>query len=221
MPWVTPSLEQLRSLNRDNITAQLRSGPMIPNSVLRVMADGNAGLAYLVLLYVNWLSLQLMPDTSETAWLDRHANIWIGGRKAATFALGVANVSGLEETVLPNGSQFSAQGSSGSIPLQTIEAITVGAGVTPVNFVALVAGDTSITIGDSLSLTAAVSGIDGISIASLTDGIAEEGDDDLRVAKAFNAQSRIVALHNLRAGIFAVVREIGALFYIPLRPGGG
>src|SRR5215470_17608058 len=113
MPWTTPTLDDLRALNRDNVTAKLRSGPMIPNSVLRVMSDSNAGLAYLTLLYIGWLARQLLPDTSEQEWLDRFGTIWLTnadgsrGRKTATYAAGVATVTGLIGTVLPSGTQLS------------------------------------------------------------------------------------------------------------------
>ena len=93
MPWTTPSLDDVRKQNRDYITARLHSAAMVPNSVLRVLSDGNAGLAFLVLLYIDWLALQLLPDTAETEWLDRHAAIWLpaAGRKPATFASGIGH----------------------------------------------------------------------------------------------------------------------------------
>jgi uncharacterized phage protein gp47/JayE len=181
MPWVTPTLEQLRSLNRDNITARLRSGPMIPNSVLRVMADSNAGLGYLVLLYINWLALQLLPDTAETEWLDRHGNIWVGGRKTATFATGVATATGINGTVLPLGAQMSVSTPSGPIAFATTQAITIGSGATPVNIAALTAGQTGLDVGASLSFTVAIAGIDGqATVSAIADGVNAETDDELR-----------------------------------------
>jgi len=39
------------------------------------MADANAGLGYLTLLYIDWLAKQLLPDTAETEWLDRRGVI--------------------------------------------------------------------------------------------------------------------------------------------------
>ena len=70
MPWTTPPLDDVRKQNRDYITARLHSAAMVPNSVLRVLSDANAGLAFLVLLYIDWLALQLLPDTAETEWLE-------------------------------------------------------------------------------------------------------------------------------------------------------
>lgn len=181
MPWQSQTLEQLRSLNRDNITAKLRSGPMIPNSVLRVMSDANAALAYLTLQYLAWLSLQLLPDTAETAWLDRHANIWIGGRKAATFAIGTATATGITGTAIPAGAQASITTANGPFVFEIIQAVVIGAGPTTVNLQALSAGATQLEVGTTLALTAGISGADAsITLTSITDGIDQETDDELR-----------------------------------------
>src|SRR6516164_4593318 len=145
MPWVMPTLESLRSTNRNNVQAKLRSAPLIPNSVARVMADSNAGLAYLTLLYIEWLSDQLMPDESETEWLDRHAAIWLpnNGRKQATFSNGIVTATGLAGTAVPAGTILLANKSDGTaILFQTAYAINIGAGPTPVPVTALTPGST-------------------------------------------------------------------------------
>lgn len=183
MPWVTPTLEELRSLNRDNIQAKLRSGPIIPNSSLRVLADADAGLAYLTLLYINWLSLQLMPDTAETVWLDRFANIWLNGRKTATFANGTVTATGISGSLLPSGSIL--QGSTGnnpSVEFATTSDVTIGSGPTNVNIVALVPDQTNLQVGNNLAFTVGVAGVDGaVTITAFNDGIPQETDDELRV----------------------------------------
>jgi uncharacterized phage protein gp47/JayE len=186
MPWVTPTLDNLRAQNRDNVQAQLRSGPMIPNSVLRVMADSNAGLAHLTLLYINWLSLQLMPDTAETEWLDRFGDIWRPGgasRKPATFATGVVNVTGLAGVTVPAGSQLRADiGGGATATFQTTAAITMGSSATPASVVSLTAGATGLVVGSILTFSVGIAGIDGgAAIASIVDGVAQEIDDALRV----------------------------------------
>lgn len=184
MPWVTPSLDTLRGINRDNVTSQLHSGPMVPNSVMRVMADSNAGLAYLTLLYLNWLALQLMPDTAETEWLDRYGNIWLSaGRKVATFAAGTTTVTGNTGLTVPIATKLSAQiGNNVSALFQTTAAVTIGAGPTPVAFVSLTPGATNLIVGSTLTFSIGIAGVSGsTTIATYVDGIAEESDDELRV----------------------------------------
>lgn len=193
MPWTTPTLKALRALNRDNITARLNSGAMVPNSALRVMSDANAGLAYLTLLYLNWLSKQLLPDTAETTFLDRFATIWLknfgGGRKTATYASGSALVNGIAGTVLPLGTQFSGQGSSSStsappvtVIFQSTAQVTIGTAPTPVNLTALTAGAAgNMAPGAIITFATAIAGANGIvTVVSMAGGADQETDALLR-----------------------------------------
>jgi uncharacterized phage protein gp47/JayE len=114
MPWTTPLLRDVRSLVRDAINASLSGADAcVPNSVLRVMSDNQGALCHLTLQYVDWLALQLLPDTAETEWLDRHGNIWLvnadgsKGRKLATLSSGSASFQGLQDgAVIPAGTQL-------------------------------------------------------------------------------------------------------------------
>src|SRR6516165_5908936 len=112
MPWTTPALRTVREMVRNDVTAALSGAVLIANSVARVMSDAMAGLAHLVLRYIDWLSLQLLPDTAESEWLDRHGNIWLvnadgtTGRKAATLAHGSGTFTGTSLSTLPMFSQL-------------------------------------------------------------------------------------------------------------------
>jgi uncharacterized phage protein gp47/JayE len=110
MPWNTPTLREVRSLVRDSIHGSLPgSDATIPNSVLRVMSDNQGALCFLTLEYIDWLALQLLPDTSETEWLDRHGDIWLInsdgtiGRKQATLATGSGTATGVPGSIIPAG----------------------------------------------------------------------------------------------------------------------
>lgn len=185
MPWTTPSLEDLRSLNRDNVQAKLHSGPLIPNSVMRVMADSNSGLAFLTLLYLDWLAKQLMPDTAETEWLDRFGDIWRPGgasRKAATYGTGVINMRAtVNGTTLPNGSLLGGQVGGLILQFQSTQSVVLATTDTPVPVVSLVAGVTGVQAGNEASLTVAVTNVlSSGTFASFVDGVPEETDDTLR-----------------------------------------
>jgi len=109
MPWITPSLKQVREMVRDDITTSLTGAAVVGNTVLRVMADAQAGLAKLILTYIAWIADQLMPDTAEHEWLDRHGQIWLQnldgttGRKGAKIASGTVGFSGTAGIVVPAG----------------------------------------------------------------------------------------------------------------------
>lgn len=193
MAWTTPTLTEVRRLVRDHVTAGLRAAALIPNSVLRVIADAKAMLAHLVLLYIDWLAKQLLPDTAETEWLDRHGRIWLKnadgsqGRKAATYASGTAAMTGEAGTVVPLATPLR---SAAAIAYETTAEVTLGEGATNVPIVALDPGSAgNLDAGETIALTEVVSGADTkVTVVSLAGGADEENDDDLRERVLFRIQ---------------------------------
>ena len=185
MPWVTPSLAQIRSTTRANVLAGLRAASMIPNSVTRVVSDAMSGLAWLCLLYVDWLALQLLPDTAETIWLDRHANIWLVnsdgtiGRKAATFAQGTVTATGTAGAPVPAGTIISDTLSN---QYQTTAAVTIGSGPTSLSVLATTSGAAgNQAAGTTLGFQAAIPNVNGnVTVVAISGGTDQENDDDLR-----------------------------------------
>lgn len=184
MPWTTPPLRTVREMVRNSVTAALSGSVLIANSVLRVMSDTMAGLAHLVLRYIDWLSLQLLPDTAETEWLDRHGDIWLvnadgtTGRKAATYAQGTVSATGQTGFVIPTATQLDILG----ITYETTADVTIGDIATTVPARSLTAG----AIGNADNGTAAnfitpISGIDAqATVIEMTGGTDTETDDQLR-----------------------------------------
>jgi len=181
VPWSTPTLKEVRSLVRDNVRASLPGADAsVPNSVLRVLSDAQGGLCHLTLQYVDWLSLQLLPDTAETEWLDRHGAIWLTnsdgtkGRKQATFASGIAAFEGTNGTVVPISSQL-----DGTVGYETTAEITLGTGPSEAPVRALDPGAVgNMNEGDALSAT--IPGVDTVTVVTMTGGVDTENDDDLR-----------------------------------------
>jgi uncharacterized phage protein gp47/JayE len=198
MPWQTPTLATVRQNNRDYIVARLRQ-PLIPNDYPRFLADANAGNAHLNLQYLDWLATQLLPDTAEQQFLDKWANIYLvnadgsRGRKVSTFAAGTITVAAtLTGTVLPAGSILTALSGSSKLSFQTTTATTLAASPTPVPIRALTSGAAAnLVAGTALSLSVAVSGVDGSSaiVVSLAGGADQETDDELRVRVLFRIQN--------------------------------
>jgi len=185
VPWITPTLKETRELVRGEITSRLAGASFIGNSVLRVMADATAAMAHLVLRFINWLSLQLLPDTAETEWLDRHGDIWLTnsdfttGRKVATLAQGSVLMTGIIDSVVPLGTRIA----SDTIRYETIGQATIGATPTEVLVRAVDAGkDGNLNPGDTISLTVPVTGVDNlVTIVTMIGGVDQETDDELRV----------------------------------------
>jgi len=108
----------------------LAGAAVVGNTVLRVLADAMAGIGRLTLKYLDWLALQLMPDTAEKEWLDRHGNIWLVnadgslGRKNATLSSGTVGFFGDPDILIPAGTGLVAPTGDS---YETIEFVTLGA----------------------------------------------------------------------------------------------
>lgn len=182
MPFVIPTIAELRRLGRDGMSARIPGADAtVPNSLLRVLSDMNAGGAGLNLQYLIWLSRQIMADTAEAEWLLRLASLFLrGGRKAATVASGTATLTGIAGTIVPidtvliasNGTRYrvTATRTIGETPVTaTLEALDAGAAGNQLE-------------GASLGFAVAIAGVDGqATVVSIRGGIAEEPLDDLRL----------------------------------------
>lgn len=198
MPWQTPSLADVRGMVRDSIRAKLPGADaLVPNSVLRVLSDNQGALAHEVLQYVDWLALQLIPDTAETVWLDRHGDIWLvnadasTGRKVATLAQGTVEfVSEVGGTIVPvatrlGGSSITAFGNPATVEYETLEGIITAdsQAPTPCLVRALDPGSGgNRNPGDSLTVLGNVQGdISTCTVVEVGGGVDTEGDEDLRI----------------------------------------
>jgi len=195
MPWITPTLKETRRLTRDYVLSQLGAKAMIPNSVLRIMSDSMSGLAHLTMLYLDWLAKQLMPDTAETEWLDRHGVIWLvnadgsKGRKAATYANGTVQFEGATGTVVPIGVLLI--GANG-VQYQTVtEAVIGSGGLGTSQAVSLTSGLVSnLPDGTTVGLSTPVVGVDtAVLLGDMSGGVDQESDDQLRERILFRIQN--------------------------------
>jgi uncharacterized phage protein gp47/JayE len=170
---------------RNDVTAALYGAVLIGNSVLRVISDATAATCHLVLRYIDWLSQQLLPDTAEGEWLDRHGNIWLvnadgsTGRKAATFAEGSATATGQAGFLMPAGTQLSSLGVNYQT---TADAYMIGTGPVSVPVLALQAGSIgNLDTGSVLDVSSPIAGIDtSMTVETMTGGTDNETDAELR-----------------------------------------
>jgi uncharacterized phage protein gp47/JayE len=171
---------------RNDVTSALSGATLFGNSVLRVMSDAMGALAHLVLRYIDWLSLQLLPDTAETEWLDRHGDIWLInadgsiGRKGATFSSGIFTLTGIQGYIVPIGTLL--QGDSNGVQYQTTNQIMLDVAQTEVNVQSLTAGSISnLQTGDTVSFVTPIAGVDTTGLVLTCGGGADqETDDQLR-----------------------------------------
>jgi uncharacterized phage protein gp47/JayE len=146
---------------------------------MRVLADANGALAHQNLLYLDWQAKQYLPTTAESEWLDKHGDIWVGGRKPATFATGSVAFTGINGTVVPAATRMVA---GNGIEYETISAITLGTTQIEANVIALDAGpDGNQVYGTVLDVLTPLPGIDpNPTVLEISGGVGIEGDESLR-----------------------------------------
>jgi uncharacterized phage protein gp47/JayE len=188
MPWITPPLKEVRIRVRDLVRASARGADAtIPNSILRVTSDVTGAMCHKVLQYLDWLAKQLLPDSAEREWLDRHGRMWLTnadgsrGRKMATLAEGQIALTGQTWTPVPAATRFFA---ALNVEYETTEQVFLAAGGAPTLAPARaldpgLAGN--LNPGAEIALARAIAGVDSIArIVSMDGGVDEESDDELR-----------------------------------------
>jgi uncharacterized phage protein gp47/JayE len=186
MPWATPTLRDVRTMVRDGVRANLPgSDANVPNSLLRIMCDAMGALCHLTLQYVSWLANQLLPDSAETVWLDRHGDIWLvnsdgsTGRKEATLAQGSVAITGTLGVVVPANMILQT---ADAIQFATTATVVIGSGPTLAPVKALDPGAAgNLSIGAAMSFITPPTGVDLTGrVISLAGGADQETDDELR-----------------------------------------
>lgn len=182
MPFDRPSLETLIVRAQADMAGRLPgSDPLLRRNLVAIIARMSAGTAHGLYGYLDWLALQLMPDTAELEHLERWASIWGVTRKAAGYASGLVSLSGTEGAVLPAGTLMQR---SDAVQYATKDDALIGAdGMGKVELQAVESGtDGNAPPGTTLTLLSPVSGIIAQSVAAegLAGGTAEETDASLR-----------------------------------------
>jgi uncharacterized phage protein gp47/JayE len=183
-------LKETRILVRDQVRGNVEGADAsIPNSILRVLADVTGAMCHLVLQFIQWLSLQLMPDTAEKEWLDRHASMWLKnadgttGRKLATLATGSVYLTGTTWTPVPIGTRLIG-GVNGNVDYETTGTVFLAAGgqPTPTPCRALDPGIIgNLEPGSILRVVGGGPGVDtDATVIQMDFGVDEESDDELR-----------------------------------------
>lgn len=103
MPFNRPKLADLLSRTEAELAARLGLGPLLPRSVLAVLARLVAGQSHLLHAHVGYAVDQVFPDTADADNLVRIASRHGILRKAALSAFGPVVFTGTEGTTVPQG----------------------------------------------------------------------------------------------------------------------
>lgn len=183
MPFSTPTLSDHRAQLRAEFQARLpEADSTLRSSNLRVIADVVAGAMALQYGYLGWISSQILPDTAESAYLERWARIFGVLRKPAAASAGRVAVTGTPGAGLPAGVEL-RRGDAVRYRV-TDGAVLAADGTGTVAVRAIDAGAAgNAASGARLALATAVAGIDGTLIVTgdgLGGGADAENDAALR-----------------------------------------
>lgn len=177
MPFETPSLPLLISRAQADL-----GGNALRHSDSQVLARAQAGTAFGLYGYLNWIVEQILPDTADEETLERIASLRLQQpRKAAAPADGPVSFQAAAGAVLDVDTVLQAQDGR-SYKVTTGVATTAGVNQTTVEAVdAGALGNTE--AGLTLSLVQPVQGIGGtftVLEPGLTGGVAQESVESLR-----------------------------------------
>jgi len=183
MPFSRPGLPTLI----DRVAADLESrlpgaDARVRRSNLNVFARVHAGATNGLYGYLELMARQLLPDTADAEFLDRHAMLWLpAGRLPAAYAVGQVLMTGTNGAAIPPGTVFKR--ADGATYSSTTEA-TIVANQAVVEIVADVAGLAGNAVaGVALNLDSPIANINAagvVTAAALTGGADIEDDDSLR-----------------------------------------
>lgn len=181
MPFQRPSLPEIETRVRADIEARMDGADTaLRRAFLAVMARVLAGATHLLYGFLDWISKQVLPDTAEAEWLERHASIWGVTRKAATYATGSVTFTGANDKTIPDGTLLQRSGAE----FVTDSLATIAGGTATVTVTAVVAGAASNTVAAAkLKLASPIEGIQTeatIGVGGITAGTDQESDDGLR-----------------------------------------
>jgi uncharacterized phage protein gp47/JayE len=182
MAFSRPDLATLINRAEADIETRLPGADArLRRSNLNVMARVHSGAAHGLYGFLEWISRQVLPDTAETEFLDRHASIWKVPRKAASPAVGNITVTGTNGAIVPADSALAR--SDGAQYTTDAEAVIAG-GTATIAVTAVEAGKNgNAAAASSLSFDAPIAGVNStatVTAGALTGGADIETDDDLR-----------------------------------------
>lgn len=183
MPFARPTLQALIERAATDIEAALPGADArLRRSNLAVLARMHAGAVHGLYGYLDWLAKQVMVDTAETLFLERHAGIWGVQRRPAAYAAGLVEFSGIPGVVVPAGTQLVR--SDGALFTTQVDATIDSSQVATADVVAVdagAAGNTAALV--TLRLVVAVPGVSSsarVVAPAVTQGADREDDESLR-----------------------------------------
>jgi|Deesub1362A_J573_1020465.scaffolds.fasta_scaffold00715_21 uncharacterized phage protein gp47/JayE len=182
MPFSRPSLSQLHERIKADIQAHLPGADVeLRRGNLGVLAKVHAAAQHTLYGYLERVARQIIIDTAEAEFLERHAGIWGIQRKQAAKASGQVRFTGSEGATIPAGTELRR---SDDRRFLTEATATISAGEAVVAVSAVEGGaDGDTPANTTLRLVGYLPGVDQaatVTADGLGGGADRESDDALR-----------------------------------------
>lgn len=182
MAFNRPTITDLIERQISDVESRLPgSDPRLRRTLLNALARAQSGSVHGLYGNLDWLAKQIIPDTAESGYLERHANWWGILRKAATSAVGNINLTGTDNSVIPAGAVWQR---SDGIEFSVDTEVTITGGTASAAVTASVTGkDGNTAAGSTLSIVSPIAGVDSnatVDASGLSGGTDQETDDQLR-----------------------------------------
>lgn len=179
MPFVTPDYQAIRDMILRDIANQLPGANTASDGDYAIRANATGSAIEGLYQHQQWAVRQIFPDTSDSDYLGRHANLRGLTWKAATVATGTITFSGTPGSAVPIGTEAKT---AAGVAYMTTAADVIGAGGTVT--IAAQAEATGVAgnqaAATALTLTSAPSGVlSSATIATMTGGTDIETDASL------------------------------------------
>ena len=176
-----PTLQELRSRTTADVAARLSESELPKHSVLAQLAETVAGAAHSLYGLEEWIFNQTFPDTAESEFLARWADLYGVPRRTAEFARGFVTVRGTAGSAIRAGALLAINAGVEYIVTTGVTLIGEAASV-PVE--ATVAGEIgNAAPGTAAALVSPIAGIESqaqVGGAGIGSGSDEETDAELR-----------------------------------------
>lgn len=182
MAFKVKSLRELKTWARQIMAQGLgRADPLPDRAPEAILADTVAGLSSDEHAHITYMVKQILPDTAETEWLDRHAASYGLQRTPAAKATGTVTITGDDGTTLPSGATLIT---TDDTAVATTADATIAGGTAAAAVQAVVAGTGgNLAAATALELVNPVAGLDVAAVVAaggLTGGVDVESDASLR-----------------------------------------
>jgi len=176
--FARPTLPTLIEQVRADLLARLNQDEVLRRSDLEVQARVQAAALHSLYGFIDHVARQILPPTSDTDVLERHAAWWGIARKPATVASGLIAMTAAEGTVIPAGTVLQRLGSG---DYRTVAEVVALGGVVSVQVEAATAGTVgNLPTGAQLQLVSPIAGAQGTAIVvEISGGADVETDGDL------------------------------------------